>query len=75
MNPKQTTDTDQQGGTVGLLSRFGVMIGSEQLVNRQDQAENTDRSRFQRKEVGIRTDEQDIKKEGNIVFSRINTNT
>ena len=29
-----------------------------------NQAENTDRSRFQRKEVGIRTDEQDIEEEG-----------
>ena len=64
MNPKQTAYTDQQGGTVGLLSRLGIMIGREQLVNSQNQAENTDRSRFQRKEVGIRTDEQDIEEEG-----------
>ena len=33
MNPKQTAYTDQQGGTVGLLSRPGIMIGREQLVN------------------------------------------
>ena len=64
MNPKQTAYTDQQGGTVGLLSRPGIMIGREQLVNSQNQAENTDRSRFHRKEVGIRTDEQDLEEEG-----------
>ena len=64
MTPKQTAYTDQQGGTVGLLSRPGIMIGREQFVNSQKQAENTDRSRFQRKEVGIRTDDQVIEEDG-----------
>lgn len=65
MNPKQTAYTDQQGGTVGLLSRPGIMIGREQLVNSQNQAENTDPKSISRKErSGFVTDEQDIEEEG-----------
>ena len=64
MNPKQTAYTDQQGGTVGILSRPGIMIGSEQLVNMLNQSENAALIRFHMKEVVILTDEQDIEEEG-----------
>ena len=64
MDPEQAADADQQGGAVGFFPRLGVMIGRKQLVDRQDQAENADRSRFQREEIRIRTDEQDLEEEG-----------
>ena len=64
VHPEQTAHADNQRRVVRPVGRLRVVVGDEQLVERQDEAEHRDRRGAKRQEVGVRAGQQGIEKQG-----------